>query len=107
MGWVYIVRCADNSYYVGSTINLDARIVQHNEGGGAKYTERRRPVVLVWAMEFDHVAEAYIAEKQIQNWSRAKREALIEGRMNDLSMLARGRTGWMRKGERSPNRGLD
>ena len=60
-----------------------------------KYTARRRPVVLVWAMEFDHVRDAYYAEKQIQNWSRAKREALIEGRIDDLSVLSRGRTGWM------------
>ena len=100
MGWAYIVRCADDSYYVGSTINLSARIGQHNAGGGAKYTSHRRPVVLVWAMEFDHVRDAYFAEKQIQNWSRAKREALIEGRIEDLSVLSRGRTGW--RGRRNP-----
>ena len=95
MGWAYIVRCADDSYYVGSTVNLPARIAQHNEVGGAKYTSRRRPVVLVWAMEFESIRDAYFAEKQIQNWSRAKREALIEGRIEDLSVLSRGRTGWM------------
>jgi putative endonuclease len=67
MGWVYIVRCADGSYYVGSTNDLRARVRQHNEGGGAKYTASRRPVVLVWAMEFDHVSEAYVVEKQLQN----------------------------------------
>ena len=97
MGWAYIVRCADDSYYVGSTVNLSSRIVQHNEGGGSKYTTRRRPVVLAWAMEFDSIREAFFAEKQIQNWSRAKREALIEGRIEDLSVLSRGRTGWMRR----------
>ncbi len=99
MAWVYLVRCADQSYYVGSTIDLSARVTQHNNGGGAKYTEHRRPVVLVWAMEFDEIRQAYSAEKQIQNWSRAKREALIEGRLDDLPALARGRTGWMRRGE--------
>jgi putative endonuclease len=97
MAWVYIVRCSDGSYYVGSTVDLNKRVNQHNNGGGAKYTERRRPVVLVWVMEFADVGEAYAAEKQIQNWSRAKREALIEGRMDDLAALARGRTGWMRR----------
>jgi len=99
MGWAYIVRCADDSYYVGSTVNLPARIAQHNEVGGAKYTSRRRPVVLVWAMEFESIRDAYFAEKQIQNWSRAKREALIEGRLEDLSVLSRGRTGWMSRNE--------
>jgi putative endonuclease len=97
MAWVYMLRCADGSYYVGSTIDLSARVVQHNKGGGAKYTSHRRPVVLVWAMEYDNVADAYAAEKQIQNWSRAKREALIEGRLGDLPALSRGRTGWMRR----------
>ena len=100
MGWAYIVRCADDSYYVGSTVNLPARIAQHNEVGGAKYTSRRRPVVLVWAMEFESIRDAYFAEKQIQNWSRAKREALIEGRIEDLSVLSRGRTGWMSRAPR-------
>jgi putative endonuclease len=97
MAWVYIVRCSDDSYYVGSTIDLDARLAQHNRGGGAKYTERRRPVVLVWAAEYDNVADAFIVEKQIQNWSRAKREALIEGRLDDLPLLSRGRHGWMKR----------
>ena len=99
MAWVYILRCADDSYYVGSTTNLDARIAQHNAGGGAKYTTWRRPVVLVWAMEYYNVADAFIVEKQIQNWSRAKREALIEGRLDDLPSLSRGRKGWMKRDE--------
>ena len=103
MAWVYIVRCSDGSYYVGSTTDLNARIQQHNLGGGARYTETRRPVVLVWALEFPSVRAAFFAEKQIQNWSRAKREALIEGRVEELPMLSRGRSGWM--GPRS--RGLD
>ena len=97
MAWVYILKCADDSYYVGSTIDLNARLMQHNHGGGSRYTARRRPVVLVWAMEFYNVADAFIVEKQIQNWSRAKREALIEGRLDDLPLLARGRKEWMKR----------
>ncbi len=97
MAWVYILKCADDSYYVGSTIDLPKRVMQHNQGGGAKYTSRRRPVELVWAMEYYNVADAFAAEKQIQNWSRAKREALIEGRLGDLPALSRGRKGWMRR----------
>ena len=99
MAWVYILRCADDSYYVGSTLDLNARIVQHNAGGGAKYTTGRRPVVLVWAMEYYNVADAFVVEKQIQNWSRAKREALIDGRLDDLPALSRGRTRWMKRDE--------
>ena len=98
MAWVYIVRCSDGSYYVGSTIDLEARVWQHNQGVGAQYTKRRRPVELVWAAEYYNVADAFIVEKQIQNWSRAKREALIEGRLGDLPVLSRGHTGWMKRG---------
>jgi putative endonuclease len=95
MASVYILECSDGSYYVGSTTDLHARLAQHQEGLGAAYTARRRPVALVWAMEFDSVVDAFAFEKQVQNWSPAKREALIEGRMDDLPALARGRTGYM------------
>ena len=99
MAWVYMLECSDGSYYVGSTRDLERRLWQHNEGLGAEYTKRRRPVALVWSAEFYNVADAFSAEKQIQNWSRAKRQALIDGRFNELPMLSRGRTGWMKRGE--------
>ena len=92
MGWVYIIECADGSYYVGSTLDLERRISEHNLGLGAKYTRisRRRPVRLVWSAHFDRIDDAFWFEKQVQDWSRAKRQALIEGRIQDLSELARG-----------------
>ncbi|MGI8700877.1 MAG: GIY-YIG nuclease family protein [Nocardioidaceae bacterium] len=90
MAWTYILRCADGSYYVGSTTNIEARLYQHQTGEGAAYTRRRRPVVLVWAGEFERISEAFGFEKRVQNWSRAKREALIEGRLLDLPALAWG-----------------
>ena len=99
MAWVYILRCSDGSYYVGSTLDLERRLWQHNEGLGASYTKRRRPVVLVWSAEYYNVAEAFAVEKQVQNWSRAKRQALIDGRLDDLPLLSRGRTGWMKRGQ--------
>ena len=77
------------SYYVGSTKNLQQRIWEHNEGIGAKYTARHRPVKLMYAAEFDSIAEAYEREKQVQGWSRAKREALIRGDYDALPELAR------------------
>jgi putative endonuclease len=87
--WMYILECADGSYYVGSTNDLERRIWEHNEGIGAKYTARRRPVKLVYAVEFPSLAEAYEREKQVQGWGRAKREALIRGDYAALPELAR------------------
>jgi putative endonuclease len=89
MAWMYILECADGSYYVGSTRNLKRRVWEHNEGIGAKYTARRRPVKLVYAAEFENVAEAYAREKQVQGWGRAKRQALIRGDYEALPELAR------------------
>ena len=75
---------------------------QHGLGEGAAYTRRRLPVELVWSHETDRIDEAFGLEKQIQNWSRAKRIALIEGRFDDLPELARGRTGWLKRGVNYP-----
>src|SRR5690606_12332314 len=86
---MYILRCSDGSYYVGSTRNLDARMQQHALGRGSSYTSRRMPVELVYAQEFETVAEAYAAEKHVQGWSRAKREALIRGERHLLPELSR------------------
>jgi putative endonuclease len=93
MAWTYILECADGSYYVGSTIDLERRVSEHNLGLGSSYMriKRRRPVKLAWAAQFDRVDDAFRFEKQIQSWSRAKRLALIEGRLEDLPALSRGR----------------
>ncbi|MES2092265.1 MAG: GIY-YIG nuclease family protein [Actinomycetota bacterium] len=86
---MYILECADNSLYVGSTIDLERRLSQHAAGEGAAYTRRRRPVRLVFAEEFARIDEAFAREKQVQGWSRAKRIALIEGRFDRLNGLSR------------------
>ena len=93
MAWTYILRCSDGSYYVGSARDLEIRLAQHQTGEGAAYTRSRRPVELVWAQEFERVDEAYAREKQVQGWSRAKREALIAGSFERLPELARRRGG--------------
>jgi len=87
-----MIECADGSLYVGSTVDLERRISDHNLGLGAKYTRirRRRPVRLVWAAYFERIEDAFFYEKQVQGWSRAKRQALIDGRLTDLPGLARG-----------------
>lgn len=89
MPFTYMLRCADGSYYVGSAVDLERRLAQHDAGEGAAYTVRRRPVELVWAHETQLVDDAFALEKKIQGWSRAKREALIEGRFDDLPGLSR------------------
>ena len=89
MGFVYMLRCSDGSYYVGSTRNLHTRVEQHIAGKGAEYTKRRRPVELVFAAEFESIADAFALEKKIQGWSRAKREALIQGDFNEIRRLSR------------------
>jgi len=87
--YCYILECRDGSYYVGSTIDLPRRIAEHQTGHGAAYTRRRLPVRLVWCEEFHRIDDAFAREKQIQNWGRAKRQALIDGRLGDLPRLAR------------------
>ncbi|MDE9364625.1 GIY-YIG nuclease family protein [Luteipulveratus sp. YIM 133132] len=91
MAWAYILRCNDGSYYVGSTRDLQFRFSQHQAGEGAAYTRRRRPVELVWAQEFGRLDEAFAREKQVQGWSRAKREALIMAATERLPALSRRR----------------
>jgi putative endonuclease len=83
-GFVYILKCADESYYTGSTIHLDRRLGEHHSGNGANHTARRLPVELVYCEEFDRIDAAYYREKQIQKWSRAKKEALIISDFNAL-----------------------
>jgi putative endonuclease len=98
MAWVYMLKCSDESYYVGSTVDLERRIWEHQEGRGAAYTRRRRPVELVWSAACERIDEAFAFEKQIQGWSRRKREALIDGRDQDLGMLSsRGHAAKLRR----------
>ena len=84
MPYMYILECSDKSFYVGSTWDLERRLSQHQAGEGARYTARRRPVRLVYCEEFSRIDDAFGREKQVQNWSRAKRMALIEGRHQDI-----------------------
>ena len=90
--YLYILRCADGSYYVGTTrTSLDARIAQHDAGEFDGYTARRRPVVLVYHEDFNRITDAIAAERQIKGWTRAKKEALIQGDFSALRLFARGR----------------
>ncbi|MBN1783414.1 MAG: GIY-YIG nuclease family protein [Alphaproteobacteria bacterium] len=87
-GYVYILKCADGSYYTGSTNDIEARFYQHQQGEGANYTKKRRPVKLVFLEEFDRIDDAFFLEKQIQGWRREKKEALIKRNYDRLPFLA-------------------
>ena len=89
--WAYMLHCADRSFYVGHTDDLDLRMGQHIAGTTPGYTRKRRPVVVVWAECFPTRLEALAAERQIKGWSRAKKEALIAGDWRLVSQLARCR----------------
>ncbi len=86
--WMYILKCADGSYYTGSTNNLDFRIAQHNAGEGSNHTRERRPVELVYFEEFQRIDDAFRREKQIQGWSRKKKDTLILGQVEKLPGLS-------------------
>ena len=90
----YILRCADGAYYIGTTrASLERRIGEHNEGTFGGFTKKRRPVSLAFHQEFADVSDAIAAEQQLKRWSRAKKEALIKGDFDSLTLLARGRSG--------------
>ena len=87
-GWMYILLCADGSYYTGST-NLSMRVEQHQRGEGANHTRKYLPVKLIYFEEYERVQDAFYREKQVQGWSRKKKEALINGTPELLPELAK------------------
>jgi putative endonuclease len=89
--WAYMLHCADRSFYVGHTDNLDDRIGAHQSGLIPGYTSTRLPVTLVWSEEFPARYEALQAERQIKGWSRTKKLALIRGDWTAISALAKNR----------------
>jgi len=89
---MYILKCSNGLYYVGSTNNLDLRIEQHNAGEGANFTKKNLPVELVYFEEYDRIDEAFFREKQIQGWSRKKKEALINCEFEKLPELSKNYT---------------
>ena len=88
-GYMYILECDDGSYYTGSTKNLKRRLWEHQNMLGANYTKRRQPVKLVYYEEYSRIDEAFFREKQVQGWSRKKKEALINGSPELLPKLAK------------------
>ncbi len=88
--YVYILKCADESYYTGFTSNLEKRIIEHQSGKHVEsYTYSRRPIDLKFYAEFTEPQMAINCEKQIKKWSRAKKEALINNEFEKLPNLAK------------------
>ena len=88
---VYILRCANDSFYVGSTQDLDSRVKTHNRGRGAAHTFKRRPVDLVYSEVFDSETEAVTRERQLKRWSGGKKQALVDGNIQRLTQLSKRR----------------
>ena len=90
--FLYILRCADRSMYVGTTCtDLEIRLAQHNAGSFGGYTASRRPVTLIYSECFAQITDAIAAERQLKKWTRAKKEAFIRGDYGALSVLSKRR----------------
>ena len=100
--WVYILRCADGSYYTGHTEDLERRMAQHHGGDLPGYTQTRRPVTLIYCEDAPTRLEALTVERRIKGWSRAKKEALAAGdweRLRWLSVASERLPPWPRGSE--------
>lgn len=87
--YVYILKCKDNSLYVGSTFDMDLQLLQHQSGEGANYTKNKLPVELVYIELYDRIDIAFEREHQLKKWCRAKKQALIDENYEKLHELAK------------------
>ena len=88
--WVYILRCADGSYYTGHTEDLEKRLAEHHSGELGGYTATRLPVTLAYSEAFSTREEALASELRVKGWSRRKKEAMMRGDWAEVSRLAKG-----------------
>ena len=88
--FVYMLRCSDGKYYVGTTRgSLERRVAEHNSGTYGGFTSSRRPVFLVYSESFEQITDAAAAERKLKGWSRAKKEALMRGDFDAIRLLAK------------------
>ncbi len=88
---LYILECADGTFYIGHTDDLDNRLVQHDLGKGCVYTSTRRPLKLIHTEGFETRYEALSMERKLKGWSRAKKQAYMAGDWNTVHVLAKGK----------------
>jgi putative endonuclease len=93
--FVYMLKCADGSFYVGSATgeDLTRRIAEHQSGAYPGYTSTRRPVTVVWSEHFERIVDAIAVERKIKGWSRPKKEALVKGDWRAIEQLSKRRGG--------------
>ena len=89
--YVYILKCADGSYYTGHTDDIEARFEQRIISKNKSYTSSRKPLELVYCATFPERSQAQEAERQIKGWSRRKKMALIDGNFCLLGYLSRNK----------------
>lgn len=89
--YVYILRCADESYYIGMTNSLERRLLEHRLGQSG-YTNTRLPIKLEWSVTCTNATEAIRIEKQLKGWSRRKKKALIDERRDGLVEFSKNYT---------------
>ena len=85
---MYILRCSNKTFYTGSTVNLEVRVIQHQSGKGANYTRKHRPVELAYFEEYPRIDYAFNREQQVKGWSHKKKQALIDGAVELLPKLS-------------------
>jgi putative endonuclease len=99
--WLYVLLCADGSYYTGTTrTSLERRVGEHQAGTFDGYTSSRRPVRLVYSENFERISDAIEAERRIKGWSRTKKQALITGDFDKLREASRRRRSFGPHGSR-------
>jgi putative endonuclease len=76
---VYVLECADGTYYTGYTTDVERRVAEHDAGDGAKYTRGRTPVSLVHVETYDSRSAAMSREHEVKTFSRARKERLVAG----------------------------
>lgn len=91
MPYVYVLRCADGSLYIGHTDNLETRLLKHNQGSASSFTAMRRPVAMVYSEQHHRIEAAVQRERQLKRWTRRKKEALIRGDWQLLKKLSTSR----------------
>jgi putative endonuclease len=86
--FLYILKCNDDSYYIGHTDNIDKRLSEHHLGLISNcYTKNKRPLELLFVQQFSTRDDAFHAERQIKGWSRKKKEALMESDWQEIKKL--------------------
>jgi putative endonuclease len=78
--FVYLARCADDTFYIGIAIDVAARIAAHDAGRGARYTRGRGPLVVCASRRCASKGEALRLEHALKRLSRIEKQALTQGR---------------------------